>query len=100
MREFEHAQQALKTILIDKLPFNLAINTTLKTEKKDVGRDFKVSVAAVTGCALRHYYVFQELITRKYGELEDEKLSLLLLGLANHLFAKRFDEKYVFIRSW
>ena len=93
MREFEHAQQALKSILIDQLPFNLAINTTLKNEKNKIDRDFKMSVTAVTGCALRHYYIFKELATRKYGELDDEKLSLLLLGLANHLFAKRFEEK-------
>ena len=93
MRDFEHAQKALNSILTEGLPFNLAINATLKTEKNKIDRDFKVMVTAVTGCALRHYYVFKELSERKYGELETEKLTLLLLGLANHLFAKRFDEK-------
>ena len=92
MRNFEHAQKALDSILIDHLPFNLAINQTLKQEKDKIDRDTKVAIAAVTGCALRHYYIFKELISRRYGEIEDNKLSLLFLALANHLFAKRFDE--------
>ena len=92
MRNFEHAYNVLNKILIDNIPFNLAIKSSLKQEKKKIDNDFKTSITASVGCVLRHYYVFKEITSRKYGELEDEKFIYLSLGLANHLFSKRFDE--------
>lgn len=93
MRSFEHAFNVLVKVVEEGIPFNLAIKSSLKKEKKKVDADFKTAISASSGCVLRHYYVFKELFIRKYPEEKENKFLLVALGLANHLFSKRFDEK-------
>ena len=93
MRDFEHAYHVLLRVIKDNQPFNLAVTSQLKTEKKRIDNYFKASVSSVAGCTLRHYYVFQEICLRKYPEISEENNLLVSLGLANHIFAHRFSEK-------
>lgn len=93
MKEFEHAYNVLTKVVEEGLPFNIAIRSSLKEEKNKYTGDFKSSISAVSGCALRHYFVFKEIVGRHYGEIEEKEFLLLSVGLANHIFAKRFDEE-------
>ena len=93
MRNFEHAYCVLLKVIEEGIPFNLAIKSSLKSEKKKIDNEFKSSISASAGCVLRHYYVFKEIFSRKYPEEKENKFLLFSLGLANRLFSKRFDEQ-------
>ena len=90
----------LKKIVIDGVPFNLAIKNEFRNGKNDLG--FKKDVALNVGCTLRHYLVFNEIITRFTSEeLQEEKKLALMILLSDFLFIKRLDEneKYSFIEE-
>ena len=93
MKNFEVSFEVLKRVINDNIPFHLALKTVLKKERNRGDKDFILSVSSTCGCVLRHTYLFQELIQRKYKDLESDKGILISIGLANHLFSKRFDEK-------
>lgn len=99
MKNYEHAHQALLQILNGEISFQLAINKVLKQEKKKVDHEFKSIVAALVGCSLRHYFIFEKLIKDYFGEVDNNDLSLLMICLSNKLFVKKVDEaellKYV-----
>ena len=96
MGRFEYASKILNDVINNNLSFRTASKVAFKKEENEV---IKAEVSAVVGCALRHYYVFKELAVRKYPEISDDAFNVLSLGLANHIFAKKFDEvsfnKYV-----
>ena len=93
MRNFEHAYNVLIKVVEENIPFNLAVKSSLKQERKKIEPDFKSSISASSGCVLRHYYVFKELFSRKYPEGNERQFLLVSLGIANRLFSKRFEEK-------
>ena len=93
MKNYEHAYNVLRKVVEESLPFNIAVRSSLKEEKNKYDGEFKSSITAVSGCALRHYFVFKELVSRQYPEVEEAQFLLISLGLANHIFAKRFDEE-------
>ena len=93
MKIYEHAQRSLLHILDDGLSFQIAINQSLKQEKKKIDRDFKSAISALVGCSLRHYYVFEKLIKDEYKDINNSDLSLLMIGLSNKLFAKKIDQE-------
>lgn len=93
MRNFEVSFEVLKRVINDNVPFHLALKNTLKKERNKADKDFALSISSTCGCVLRHTYLFQELIERKYPNLENDKGILVSIGLANHLFSKRIDEK-------
>ena len=93
MKNIEHAYNVLIKVVEENLPFSIAVRSSLKEEKNKYDGEFKSSIAAVSGCALRHYYLFKEIVSRKYEEVSEETFLLISLGLANHIFAKRFDEE-------
>lgn len=93
MKTYEHALNVLLKVVEEGVPFNLAIKSSLKKEKKQVDYDFKSIISASAGCVLRHYYLFKELFERKYQDQKEEKFLLFALGLGNHLFSKRIDEE-------
>ena len=91
MKEFEHAHKVLLSIFNEELSFQLAINNSLKQEKKKIDHEFKNTVFSLVGCSLRHYFVFEEIAKRKYTNLDINQLSLLMLGLSNKLFVKKVN---------
>ena len=93
MKIYEHAQRSLLHILDDGLSFQIAINQSLKQEKKKIDRDFKSAISALVGCSLRHYYVFEKLIKDEYKDINNSDLSLLMIGLSNKLFVKKIDQE-------
>ena len=96
MGSFEYASKIINDVFKNNLSFKTACRVAFKKEENP---QIKQDVISVVGCALRHYYVFKELAIRQYPEISDEAFLVLSLGLANHLFAKKFEEtsfnKYV-----
>lgn len=92
MKNFECAYLALQKTVIENLPFNIAVNYSIKSANKQSDKNFRAVVSSLTGCTLRHYYVFNEIITANYHDIEDNVKILICLGLANHLFAKKVDD--------
>ena len=92
MKVYEHAQHALLSVLNDGLSFQIAINQTLKQEKKKIDRDFKGTVSALVGCSLRHFYIFEKLIKDYFEDIDNNDISLLMIALSNKLFVKKIDE--------
>ena len=90
MGRFEYAAKILNDVINNNLSFKAASKVAFKKEDDEL---VKQEVAAVVGCALRHYYVFNELAKRQYPDISDDAFNMLSLGLANHLFAKKFDEE-------
>ncbi len=89
MGSFEYASKILTDVFKNNLPFKTACKVAFK---KEDNQEVKQDVIAVVGCALRHYYVFNELAAREYPEISEDAFLILSLGLANHLFAKKFEE--------
>ena len=92
MRDFEHAYNVLKKVVNENTSFNLAVTSELKTEKRKIDNSYKASINSVCGCVLRHYCVFKEIVNREYENLEEDKFLLISLGLANNLFAHKFND--------
>ncbi len=96
MKPFEHAYNVLLKVIEEQIPFSVAIKATLKNEKQKYGPDLKADISASSGCALRHYYVFKEIVNRKYPDIKENQFLLIALGLGEHIFAHRFEEEELF----
>ena len=93
MKDYEFSYNVLLKVVKEGVPFNTAIHTVLsKPNKTIVDPNLKSTLYALSGCVLRHYYIFQELIKREYGDLDVEKFLYVALGLGNQLFAKRVNQ--------
>ena len=78
------AHSCLMDVLYKKYPFNLAIdnkcsNITLSHEER---RNF----SGIVGCSLRHYYIFEYLISLLEKDFTNEQKVALLLYLSSNLF--------------
>ena len=93
MRNFEFAFETLNKIFENKVRFNLAIKSSLKKANKMGDSSFINELTSTCGCVLRHYYVFEEIIKRKYPNANQKQILLISLALANRLFSKRYDVK-------
>lgn len=93
MKDYEYIYDVLLKVVKDDIPFNTAIRSVLNNgNKKIVDPNLKATIYASCGCVLRHYYVFKEVITRQYVDIDEDKLLLIALGIGNRLFAKRINE--------
>ena len=54
------AKDILKKIIVENVPFSLALKQTFK--KENVAKEDRSIVSALVGCALRHYLVMERLI--------------------------------------
>lgn len=91
MNEFEISKVILKKLVIENVPFALALRQYFKKNETDPLT--RSNVTALVGCELRHHYIFDNLISRFIGEnVEFEQSVYLRFFLANHLFLKRFKD--------
>ena len=89
MNEFEISKTILSRLVLEEVPFALALKQYFK--KNNVEPMVESNVTALVGCELRHHFIFDNLISRFIGEnIEFEKTVYLRFFLANHLFLKRF----------
>ena len=95
MNEIEISKTILKRLVLDQVPFALALKQYFK--KNEVEASIRSNVTALIGCELRHHYIFDNLISRFIDEeLEFEKTIYLRFYLANHLFLKRYQDKQLY----
>ena len=73
------AKNILQKIIIENVPFSLALKQTFKHE--DVAKEDRPVVSALVGCALRHYLVMERLIKDAYPNIESDGFIALLLAL-------------------
>ena len=89
MNEFEIAKLTLEKIVVEEVPFALAIKNSFK--KYNVEPQPRNNITALLGCELRHHYLLDNLIKRYFNDIEFEKTIYLRFLVANKLFLKRFS---------
>ena len=78
------AHSCLMDILFKKYPFNLAIEN--KCSNMTISQDERRNFSGIVGCSLRHYYIFEHLISLLEKEFNNEQKVALLLYLSSSLF--------------
>ena len=89
MNEFEIAKLTLEKIVVEEVPFALAIRNSFK--KYNVEPQARNNITALLGCELRHHYLLDNLINRYFVDIEFEKTIYLRFLISNKLFLKRFN---------
>ena len=97
MKFIEKAHSCLMDVLYKKVPFKLAIENTCS--RHTVFKEERKSLTSIVGCSLRHFYIFDNILSRLELEFSDEQKALLCLYLSNRLFvsvlsAKEVDEQF------
>ena len=95
------AKDILQKIIVDNVPFSLALKQAFKHDN-NIGKDDRSIVSAVVGCSLRHYIVMERLIKDAYPNIESEGFAALLVAFSNALFIKKIaeDECNAFAQSF
>ena len=86
------AKEILQKIIIEKIPFSLALKQTFK-KNQNVEKAERSIISAIVGCALRHYLVMEKLANDAYPELDSEGFIALLVAFSNALFIKKLDQE-------
>ena len=84
------AKDILQKIIIENVPFSLALKQAFKHE--NVAKEDRPVVSALVGCALRHYLVMERLINDAYPEIESDGFISLLVAFSNALFIKKLNQ--------
>ena len=84
------AKEILQKIILEKVPFSLALKQAFKHD--NIEKNDRSIVSAVVGCALRHYLVMERLIKDVYPELESEGFIAILVAFSNILFIKKLNQ--------
>ena len=84
------AKDILQKIIIENVPFSLALKQTFKHE--DVAKEDRPVISALVGCALRHYLVMERLIKDAYPNIESDGFIALLVAFSNALFIKKLNQ--------
>ena len=94
------AEQILKEIVVDDVPFNEALRKKFQPRENEPLRKYRSFVAGLVGCELRHHLLFTALLKKIEGLDEDEK-RLVALGLADVYYYKRvgYEEMAALVRS-
>lgn len=79
----------LNDIIAKDIPFSIAVKNLAINKKID--RATRSSITSLTGAALRHYYVLEDLLNRKIEKLDDKTKYALMIYLTNYLFVKKID---------
>ena len=91
MNEFEISKEILNRLVVEQVPFALALRQYFK--RNDADPILRANVTALIGCELRHHFIFDNLINRFIGEnVEFTKTVYLRFYLSNHLFLRRFKD--------
>ncbi len=84
MKLFEEAHSCLMEVLYKKTPFKLAVENTCS--RRTIFREDRKNLTNIIGCSLRHYYVFDNLISLLEKGFNDSQKAALYLYLSNELF--------------
>ena len=84
------AKDILQKIIIENVPFSLALKHAFKDD--NVSKEDKPIVSALVGCALRHYLVMERVIKETYPNIESDGFIALLVAFSNALFIKKLNQ--------
>ena len=84
------AKDILKRIVVESVPFSLALKQAFK--RNDVSKEDRAIASAIVGCSLRHYIVLERLFKDAYPELESEGIIAFAIAFSNALFIKKLDQ--------
>ena len=84
------AKNILQKIIIENVPFSLALKHAFKDD--NVSKEDKPIVSALVGCALRHYLVMERVIKETYPNIESDGFIALLVAFSNALFIKKLNQ--------
>ena len=84
------AKDILQKIIVENIPFSLALKQAFK--KGDISKEDRSVISAVVGCALRHFIVMERLIKDAYSEIENDGFLALLVTFSNAMFIKKMDQ--------
>ena len=84
------AKDILQKIIVEKIPFSLALKQAFK--KGDISKEDRSVISAVVGCALRHFIVMERLIKDAYPDIEGDGFTALLIAFSNALFIKKMNQ--------
>ena len=84
------AKDILQKIIIENVPFSLALKQAFKNDS--VAKEDRPVISALVGCALRHYLVMERLIKDAYPDIESDGFIALLVAFSNALFIKKLDQ--------
>ena len=84
------AKEILQKIIIENVPFSLALKHAFKDD--NVSKEDKPIVSALVGCALRHYLVMERVIKETYPNIESDGFIALLVAFSNALFIKKLNQ--------
>ena len=84
------AKDILQKIIVEKIPFSLALKQAFK--KGDISKEDSAVISAVVGCALRHFIVMERLIKDAYPDIESDGFVALLVAFSNALFIKKMNQ--------
>ena len=84
------AKNILQKIIIENVPFSLALKQAFKHD--NIAKEDRQIVSALVGCALRHYLVMERLIKDAYPDIESDGFVALLVAFSNALFIKKLNQ--------
>ena len=84
------AKDILQKIIIEKVPFSLALKQAFK--HNDVAKEERPTISAVVGCSLRHYIVMERLFKEVYPNLETEGMIAMFVAFSNAMFIKKLNQ--------
>ena len=85
------AKNILQKIIVENIPFSLALKQAFK--HNDVSKEDRPTISAVVGCSLRHYIVMERLFKDAYPEVESEGIAAMFVAFSNALFIKKLDQE-------
>ena len=85
------AKDILQKIIVEKIPFSLALKQAFK--KGDISKEDRSVISAVVGCALRHFIVMERLIKDAYPDIENDGFVALLVAFSNAMFIKKMNQE-------
>ncbi|MCD8204001.1 MAG: hypothetical protein LUB56_02625 [Coprobacillus sp.] len=85
----------LSNVICDDVSFNVAIKRV--STANNLSPSEKSQVSIIVGCALRHYYIFNELVKRYFGDIEEKSACAIYIMLSKLRFLnKELDEEALF----
>ncbi|MCQ2793601.1 MAG: hypothetical protein MJ221_04240 [Bacilli bacterium] len=94
MKELELANKVLTSVLKDNVSFKKSLREVFNdVSLKD--KQYASIVSLLVGCELRHHLMFLEILKDKTKDIDDELKNIVLLAMANNLFAKKLDKNDV-----
>ena len=91
MKLVEISHSCLNEIINKEVPFKLAIENICS--KNSIVREDRKNLTNIIGCSLRHFYIFDNIVSRLEKDFSSEQKIALYLYLSNRLFIPLISSK-------